>query len=76
MSYPIVTSIVFGITSICVVQLYGSKSIDHTLDIEEFSIISSELKKNCEKDLARSKRCVLEYKFIIEKEPNKVWTSK
>jgi len=46
---------------------YYNQSIDHDTDVYEFVQASKILKSDCEKDLARSKRCVLEYKFVVEK---------
>jgi len=45
---------------------YYSQNIDHNTNVYDFVQATNVLKADCEKDLARSKRCVLEYKFVVE----------
>jgi len=46
---------------------YYKQSVDHNTDVYAFVQASKILKEDCEKDLARSKLCVLEYKFVVGK---------
>ena len=45
---------------------YYNQSVDHDTNVYAFVQASKILKKYCEEDLTRSKRCVLEYKFVVE----------
>lgn len=45
---------------------YSQMGIDHKLKINTFYNKALKLKIECEKDLARSKRCILEYKFVVD----------